>query len=346
MKKRKGRKAHKGEPQARPRRPIASSAKGRVRHVKRVVRRTKSMTIVELVSGRQSSGTASGTRQPSKKRETAAAQAVLAPTILTVRNEDLARLGAGEAVDFIRELLWAEARRIGLSTTEINVSAAVNMPDGGIDASVVGTAAMPTDAILKPGRNSFQIKASGAFKPWRRPHLKKELFGKKHPARENLGESVHRCLEENGTYVLVCTKCDLDESRQSTAAAELKKLFATCGYNDARVEVWSQNTLVGLLHRFPSLRLKVNGRERVRFQTHRSWAQQEEMNREYKAGEPQNTIITNLTGELRAKHAAAVHIRVVGEPGIGKTRLVHEVNKGREFGGARDLLPQRKHLQG
>jgi hypothetical protein len=35
------------------------------------------------------------------------AQAVLAPTILTVRNEDLTRLGPGEAVDLIRELLWA-----------------------------------------------------------------------------------------------------------------------------------------------------------------------------------------------------------------------------------------------
>src|SRR5713101_4167814 len=64
------------------------------------------------------------------------AQSVLAANILTVLNADLARLGPGEAVDLIRELLCAEARRIGLSTTEINVSAAVNMPDGGIDASV------------------------------------------------------------------------------------------------------------------------------------------------------------------------------------------------------------------
>jgi len=58
------------------------------------------------------------------------AQAVLAPTVLTVLNEDLTRLGPGEAVDLIRELLWAEARRVGLSTTQINVSAALNMPDG------------------------------------------------------------------------------------------------------------------------------------------------------------------------------------------------------------------------
>jgi len=49
------------------------------------------------------------------------------------------------------------------------------------------------------------------------------------------------------------------------------------------------------------------------------------MTREFKAGEPQHRTITNLKTELRAEQAAAVHIRVVGEPGIGKTRLVHEV---------------------
>src|SRR6266404_2524425 len=113
MKKRKGGKANKGRPATKSKRPVASSGKSQAPDVKRVVRRTKGMTIVELVPGRQPSQTSLGSRQTSRKpASTAPAQAVLAPTILTVRNEDLARLGAGEAVDFLRELLWAEARRI------------------------------------------------------------------------------------------------------------------------------------------------------------------------------------------------------------------------------------------
>ena len=33
--------------------------------------------------------------------------------IFSIKNEDLARLSPQEAVEFFRELLWAEARRIG-----------------------------------------------------------------------------------------------------------------------------------------------------------------------------------------------------------------------------------------
>jgi hypothetical protein len=259
------------------------------------------------------------------------AQAVLAPTVLTVRNEDLARLGPGEAVDLIRELLWAEARRVGLPTAQVNVSAAVNMPDGGVDASVSAAPPDLASSMLKPGRSSHQIKASGAFEPWNEAHLKKELFGKYPPGRDNLGESVRRCLDENGTYVLVCTKCDLDELRHNRAIDALKKLFAACGYKNAKVEVWSQNTVVGHLHRFPSLCLKVNGRGQLRFQTHKSWSRQEEMTREFKAGDSQRTLIANLQAELHIVQPDALHARVIGEAGIGKTRFVHEVTAAEDL---------------
>ena len=172
------------------------------------------------------------------------------------------------------------------------------MPDGGIDASVSAAPSDLASSMLKPGRSSHQIKASGAFEPWNETHLRKELFGKAEPVRGSLGESVRRCLDEDGTYVLVCTRCDLDELRHNRTIDALKKLFAGCGYKNAKVEVWSQNTIVGLLHRFPSLRLKVNGRELIRFQTHRSWSRQEEMTREFKAGDPQRTLIAKLRAEL------------------------------------------------
>ncbi len=57
-------------------------------------------------------------------------------TILTVRNEHLSLLNAEDAVIFFRELLWAEATRSGLPISKINVSSWINVPDGGVDASV------------------------------------------------------------------------------------------------------------------------------------------------------------------------------------------------------------------
>lgn len=54
-------------------------------------------------------------------------------TIFTVKNEHLGRLNPDEAVRFIAELLWADARRVGLSVTSINISSRTNVPDGGVD---------------------------------------------------------------------------------------------------------------------------------------------------------------------------------------------------------------------
>ena len=57
-------------------------------------------------------------------------------TIFTVTKEDLALLNEHTAVDFFRELLWAEARRIGIEISKINVSSRIHVQDGGVDATV------------------------------------------------------------------------------------------------------------------------------------------------------------------------------------------------------------------
>ena len=41
--------------------------------------------------------------------------------IFTIRNEDLGRLDERTAIDFFQRLLWAEARRIGIEVSKINV---------------------------------------------------------------------------------------------------------------------------------------------------------------------------------------------------------------------------------
>ena len=41
-----------------------------------------------------------------------------------------------EAVDFFREMLWAEATALGIGINLINVPGAITVGDGGIDAEV------------------------------------------------------------------------------------------------------------------------------------------------------------------------------------------------------------------
>ena len=248
----------------------------------------------------------------------------MAHTILTVTAEQLAALDAAGGVSLMADLLWAEVRRIGLPTTEVHISKRINVPDGGVDASVIpATPGIPSGSFISEGRSAFQIKTGASFKPWQESEIKKELFGDKLPLRESLGENVRLCLDESGTYVLVCMGTDPNEKEWHEAIDHLLKFFNGCGYPTAKVNVWGQTTLIGLLEPFPSLALELNGHGGTNFATHAGWSNQAEMKRSFKTGPKQQEFVQALQAELRSAERP-VHVRVRGEAGIGKTRLVRE----------------------
>ena len=250
-------------------------------------------------------------------------------TIFTVRNEDLNRLDQNTAVDFFQKLLWAEARRLGVEISKINISTRVNVPDGGIDAAVGDVQIEETGSgIIKPGKTSYQIKSGATFEPWQRSTIKKELFDTK----GNLGKSIRTCLDADGTYILVCTAIELEEHKHEDSIKHIEDFLKQCGYSQPKVEVWSQNTLIGFLEAFPSLALSVNKHNDLNFQTHQSWSNNADMQFPFIAAEAQNELIDKIRSELREK-INAIHVRVLGEPGIGKTKLVFEATR------ADDLAP-------
>jgi hypothetical protein len=272
------------------------------------------------------------TVRASKQRKVPIQARPFPSTIFTVANDDLGRLTPAGAVELLRDILWADARRAGLATTRINVSAWVDVPDGGIDASVAAEPASLKGSVIKSHRLGFQVKAGSGFQPWREAHIRAELFGDQPIRKTNLGTSVRACLDEGGTYVLVCTGVDLPDAQQRQAVGHLMRLFTKSGYKRAKVEVWSQNKLIGLVEPFPSLRLKVNGKAQSTLQTHKSWSRQEDMRKAFQAGEDQRKFVTAVRTELN-RTDEAVHISVTGEPGVGKTRAVLEAT------GAEDLMP-------
>ena len=247
-------------------------------------------------------------------------------TIFTVTNEDLGRLNPTEAVLFFRELLWAEARRLGPGTCKVNVPSKINTPDGGIDATVDADPLVTHSDIIAPGNNGYQIKSGKTFKPWQESVIKKALFDTKTPGQQGLGESIRACLDADGTYVLVCTGIDLVDSEQSTVRNHIKKYLESCGYPNPKVDVWSQNKLVGFLKFFPSLALWVNGNDGGIFQTHNSWSQDANMRFPFVSGQVQNDSIAIIQNDLR-RSDQAVYVPVWGDPGVGKTRLVLEATK-------------------
>jgi len=103
-------------------------------------------------------------------------------TIFTVTPQQLAALDAARAVELVADLLWAEARRLGFPTTQVQVSTRINVPDGGVDASIdsSGTSGL-NDSSFSEGRAAFQIKTGEPFKPWQEAEIRRELFGTKTP---------------------------------------------------------------------------------------------------------------------------------------------------------------------
>ena len=94
-------------------------------------------------------------------------------TIFTVGNEDLGKLDSTEAVLFFRDLLWAEARRLGTGTCRIDVPTNINVADGGIDATVDADLSVPESEIIEPGKNCYQIKSGSEFKPWQKSVIRR-----------------------------------------------------------------------------------------------------------------------------------------------------------------------------
>ncbi len=252
-------------------------------------------------------------------------------TIFTVKNEHLNQLDQNTAVEFFQKLLWAEARRLGVKISDITVSSWNTVPDGGVDASVDDASVDDAQiaggsGIIKKGKTCYQIKSGSEFKPWQKSEIKKEFFGTKTPERQNLGESIKACLDADGTYILVCTGIDPVEPQREKIRSHTEDYLRQCDYPHPKVDVFTQNTLIAFLESFPSLALWVNRNDRGFFQTHQSWSEDATMRVPFFPGQSQSELIPKIQNELREKHNT-VHVRVLGEPGIGKTKLVLEATR-------------------
>ncbi|MDU0460092.1 MAG: hypothetical protein RW306_15305 [Geobacteraceae bacterium] len=246
----------------------------------------------------------------------------MSTTIFSIDQKILSGLSAAEAIKLFRNLLWCEARRIGLSPHNVLISLNETIADGGIDARVDGSPSV--DSILVKGTAFFQLKAGTSFKPWQPNQLKKELFGKSTvvPTRDALGEAIRNCLNNDGRYVLVVFGHDLTEPQQRDTKRQLVEIFHQIGFSSPQVEVLGQGQLLGLLTPYPSLGLELLGRSELQFQTVDSWRMNDDMRPDLISSASQIQFIEEARTTL--SKGDFQHIRVIGEPGIGKSRLVLE----------------------
>ena len=255
-------------------------------------------------------------------------------TIFTAKKDHLHQLNSTDAVDLFREMVRTEVLKFPPGTCKINVPRQDNVADGGIDATVdTGSQVIQSD-IIASGKNSYQIKSGKRFEPWQKSEIKKELFGDRRPLnKENLGKRIQDCLDDKGTYILVCTGINLGKSRTEQTRSHIEKyLTEQCKYENPKIKVWSQDDLINFLDEFPLLVLGLKGLLEAKFKPHWSWSKADSLQAPFIAGQEQKKLVAKIQNELRRKDRA-VYIPVWGDPGVGKTRLVLEATR------ADDLSP-------
>ena len=235
---------------------------------------------------------------------------------------ELSNLDSTSATTVFRNLLICEALSIGLNPKDVIVSSKITVKDGGIDAKVESSPKL--GALLATGSNYYQIKSGPSFKPWQPSSLKKELFGKAttKPSKRSLGSEVRNCLDQSGTYSIVTFGHDLLPNQHTKTIQELNKLLSACGYTNPKINVYGQGQIVGELDKYPSLCLNLIGLDEGGFLSFSGWRNNSQMQLPLHLGKEQKDFVSDIRTTIQ--HSSYQHIRIVGEPGIGKTRLIFE----------------------
>lgn len=228
----------------------------------------------------------------------------------------LATLSAEDSEALVGHMIHAEADSAGIHLDQIYDGGRVSSPDGGVDFEVRGAPQESAGGLIKPGHTLYQVK-SGRFSPT--GGVRETLF----KADGMIRESIRRCLEGGGTLVVILTAW----GGSNTAGSDLEGRFADAMRGAqvqcrGSVKVWTPARVVGLLNRYPHLALSVNPLCPEGLHTYGEWSGLHDMSYPFKAGDREDDFVRRLRAHLLGDKP--VHIRVTGEPGAGKTRMVLE----------------------
>jgi hypothetical protein len=230
-------------------------------------------------------------------------------------------LTAETAVTVIRGTLRSECRYSGLSPTALTVSGRLTIADGGIDANVNTTSGLsvPTDCLFQAGLTGFQIKSGTSFKPWTASSIRSELLDSK----GELYSEVQRLAERGGRYALICTGHDLTPRQRNEATDQIALVLKNAGFPgyDALIDVFGASQLAEYIERYPGLAALVTTDPIQEALVFDEWVRDDHMSNSFEVFKDQSDLIDQIR---QALFGSAKHVRVLGEPGLGKTRLVLE----------------------
>ncbi|MDR0800190.1 MAG: hypothetical protein LBN01_01485, partial [Endomicrobium sp.] len=250
-------------------------------------------------------------------------------------DKELSNYKPEEAVNCFGELLCSEAKINGVPITNIKCSKKITVSDGGIDASIKSINGIRSDIIIADDVR-FQIKTDEK-KPWNESTIVSELFGcseKKFDKlktvdekRNKLKPAIKKCLDDGATYVYVTFKHTFVEKNRNSTIGLLTKYFNQCGYPSCEVAVWGYEQLNNVIEKnYPALLLNIK-KITPNYTLYEDISRQSDLIGEYFEDENRKNIISRVQKLLKAPKSGdkAMHIRILGASGIGKTKTVVQI---------------------
>jgi hypothetical protein len=262
-----------------------------------------------------------------------------------VRTDDLIHIEAGQAVELFRQLLVIEAIMAGIPITGVDVPAAINVADGGIDAEVTRPlgAALPA-GLISEGLTRYQIK-TGSFSASTPSDIRSLLVqpkfarGDHQRIKDQLQPRVLSCFEKGGTFVVVLFGSDLVGTSDDHGATQITEFMTTIdpAFASVAVRIIRANQIcsaIKLLAPGIALRLnRVQGYDDAVFHDLSFMAESCDLEIDiYQQTEELNRAAEQIT--LAADRVNGFqHVRVLGDAGAGKTHLIYRALSASQLNG-------------
>jgi hypothetical protein len=219
--------------------------------------------------------------------------------------------------EFVNRLLDLERRARGLAGYQLTVNIIETTADGGVDAA---TRQAPQGDWIPEGDTAWQFKRSN--------------LGPKACADEFAdAEWAHEFMRGGGSYVIammVALPDNLIEDRRKRVADKAKELGLLAADDPQRIRVYDANAIARWSSQFPSLAVSQvaggPGQGAIDFD---SWSKKGPYQSRWTPDDARDIAITDIRRHI--KSPGAIEMRIQGESGIGKTRLVLEALRDEEL---------------
>lgn len=230
-------------------------------------------------------------------------------------------LSPERSIAVIRAIFRAECRYAKLGPSGLTISDRIMTPDGGIDAEISAAQGqvIPADCIFQSGITGFQIKSGATFKPWTLNAIRSELLNSK----DELCSEVKRLIQSKGHYTIICTGHDLTPEQRNQTKTWIMTVLGEKGFGEyeGKIDVLGARQIAEFAERYPGAASLLAIDPVQEAWTLDEWRHDAHMTNVFEEFPEQAEIISHIRADLQGE---IKHIRLLGEPGLGKTRIVLE----------------------